>query len=107
MKLTSISVLVIIINQFINPVSSFSQVDNGNKNNQFTSQNRLEIIEKTNEIFLEYYPLPELSMKMVNYINEKYKKGEYDQFENVSDFTYQITKDLRSISNDDHIRVSP
>jgi retinol-binding protein 3 len=107
MKLTTISVLVIIICQIINPVSSFSQVDNGNKNNQFTSKNRMEIIEKTNEIFLEYYPLPELSMKMINYINDKYKKGEYDHIENVSDFTSQITKDLRSISNDDHIRVSP
>ena len=33
---------------------------------QLTGRNRLEIIEKTKEIFLEYYPLPEVSLKMID-----------------------------------------
>jgi len=89
------------------PISSSSQEDKGNNNFQLTSRNRSEIIEKTKEIFLEYYPLPEVSLKMINYLDEKQKKGDYDCFNNINNFTTQLTKDLRKISNDDHIRVYP
>ncbi|NPD47351.1 MULTISPECIES: S41 family peptidase [unclassified Lentimicrobium] len=107
MKSKILSVLVVLLLQIINPYSSFSQKSNSYKNDQLTSRNRSEIIEKTKEIFLEYYPLPEVSLKMINYLNEKQKKGDYHQFKNVKDFTSQLTKDLRKISNDDHIRVYP
>ena len=107
MKSKILSVLVFLLFQMINPNSSFSQEDNSNKNYKLTSRNRSEIIEKTKEIFLEYYPLPEVSLRMINYLHEKQKKGDYNQFKNLNDFTTQLTKDLRKISNDDHIRVYP
>jgi len=67
----------------------------------------MAIIEKIEEIFSEYYPLPEVSVEMINYINKRKTKGEYEQFKNIDEFTSQLTKDLRSKSNDDHIKVYP
>lgn len=107
MKSKALKVLAIVLFQIINPINSFSQDDRSNANNQLTNKSRMEIIEKTKEIFLEYYPLTEVSLKMINYINEKQKKGKYNQFKDINDFTSQLTNDLRKISNDDHIRVTP
>ena len=44
---------------------------------------------------------------MTKYINQKYENGEYDQFTDLVKFTSQLTVDLRSISKDYHIKVSP
>jgi hypothetical protein len=78
-----------------------------NTDDSLTTQLRSAIIEKIEEIFSEYYPLPEVSEKMMDYINKRKTKGEYEQFKNIDEFTSQLTKDLRSKSNDDHIKVYP
>lgn len=107
MNLKIIGILVIVIFQVITPKNLYSQEKNSNEKYQLTGRNRLEIIEKTKEIFLDYYPLPEVSLKMIDYIVEKQKRRDYEKFNNISDFTSQLTLDLREISNDDHIRVYP
>ncbi len=103
MKSTPLIFILGFLFQVVNPFHSFSQDDIIQLNNK----KRLEIIEKVSEIFQEYYPLPEVSKKMVDFLKGENKLGNYNQFDNVNDFTSQLTKDLRKVSHDDHIRVSP
>ncbi|MFH1851593.1 MAG: S41 family peptidase [Candidatus Neomarinimicrobiota bacterium] len=86
------------------PKSAISQA---NTSVPLTSQKRSAIIKKTAEIFAEFYPIPEVSTEMIGYIDKRQREGAYDKFNNVDDFTSQLTKDMRSKSNDDHIRVYP
>jgi len=72
-----------------------------------TAGKRSAIIRKITEVFNEYYPLPDVAADMMKAVNQKQKKGEYDPFNNIAKFTAQLTDDLRSISKDFHIRVSP
>lgn len=72
-----------------------------------TAQKRAAIIAKITEVFDEYYPLPDVAGDMTKFINRKRKHGEYDQFTDVAEFTSQLTADLRSKSNDYHVKVTP
>jgi retinol-binding protein 3 len=103
MKSTPLIFILGFLFHVINPFHSFSQDDIIQLNNK----KRLEIIEKVSEIYLEYYPLPEVSKKMADFLKRENKLGNYNQFDNVNDFTSQLTKDLCKVSHDDHIRVSP
>ncbi len=107
LKSKILMILTVILIQIFIPINSFPQNVNSNDSIQLTGRNRLEIIGKIKEIFIEYYPLPEVSLAMINQIYKKQRLGNYNQFENLNDFTSQITKDMRKVSNDDHIRVYP
>lgn len=72
-----------------------------------TAKKRSAIIAKITEVFDEYYPLPDVATGMTKFINLKRKHGEYDQFTDLAEFTSQLTTDLRSKSNDYHIKVTP
>ena len=48
-----------------------------------------------------------LAGQMTDYINSKYKTGGYDSTLNADEFAFEITKDLRKISKDNHITVVP
>ena len=74
---------------------------------QLSKAMKSAIIEKVVEIFDEYYPLPDVASDMIEYVREKYGKGEYSRFDSITDLTAQLTTDLRFVSNDLHIRISP
>jgi hypothetical protein len=74
---------------------------------KLTAEKRTAIIAKIAEVFEEYYPLPDVAKDMTKFITKKRKNGEYDQFTDVAEFTSQLTTDMRSISNDYHIKVTP
>jgi C-terminal processing protease CtpA/Prc len=86
---------------------SFSQNKSIETDDLLTVEKRSAIIDKVIEVFNEYYPLPGVAADMVKYINQKRIEGKYDQFTDLTKFTSQLQIDLRSISNDQHIRVSP
>jgi len=100
-------VLIIISFHIIFSNSTFSQDNDIKTDDSLTSKKRSEIIQKVGEIFSSYYPSVEVSTEMINYINTKQKNDEYNRFNNIDEFTSELTKDLRSKSNDYHIRVSP
>ena len=102
-----LSVLIITSFQIIFLTSVFSQSKDIKANNSLTPKNRSEIIQKVGEIYIEYYPSAEVSTKMINYINTKQENGDYNHINKIDEFTSELTKDLRSKSNDYHIRVSP
>ena len=86
---------------------SFSQEGRGKMDIQLTFEKRTKIVDEISEIFSDYYPLPDVAKEMTGYINKKLKKGEYRQFTAIAEFTSQLTKDLRTISKDYHIKISP
>ena len=107
LKTRILGVLIIISFQIIFSNSTFSQGNNVKTDDSLTPKKRTEIIQKVGEIYSEYYPSVKVSTEMINYINTKQKNGDYNQIDNINEFTSELTKDLRSKSNDYHIRVSP
>lgn len=83
------------------------QADDAGNNMPLTTGKRSAIIKKVADIFTRYYPLPDVAAEMTKFIRKKLKKGEYRSFDDLSTFTAQITRDLRSVSSDRHIRISP
>ncbi|UCE21399.1 MAG: hypothetical protein JSV46_04015 [Candidatus Aminicenantes bacterium] len=86
---------------------AFSQDKSAEIDDLLTTEKRTAIIDKIVEVFDEYYPLPDVAADMIKYIKEKRKEGEYDKFTDLVKFTSQLTTDLRSRSNDLHIKVTP
>jgi C-terminal processing protease CtpA/Prc len=86
---------------------AFSQDISAEIDYLLTAEKRSAIMDKIMEIFNEYYPLPDVAADMIKYINQKRKEGEYDEFTDLVKFTSQLTTDLRSRSNDLHIKVTP
>jgi hypothetical protein len=86
---------------------AFSQDKSAEIDDLLTAEKRSAIIDKIIEVFDEYYPLPDVAADMIKYIKEKRKKHEYDKFTDSVKFTSQLTTDLRSRSNDLHIKVTP
>jgi len=85
----------------------FAQNEAININEAITLEQRAEIIKKVTEIFTEYYPLQDVADQMIRYVTTRQNKGVYNDLNQLGEFTSQLTKDLRSISNDDHIKITP
>jgi hypothetical protein len=95
------SVLIFLSNQ------TYAQNKSQESKGVLTVDKRSAIINKIAEVFIEYYPLPDVAANMIKYIARKFKNSEYDQFTDLVEFTSQLTKDLRAIASDFHIKVSP
>lgn len=65
-----------------------------------------EIISKILELLNKNYIFPETAQKMEASLREKVKKNEYEKITDGEDFAIRLTKDLQSVSNDRHLRVS-
>ena len=69
----------------------------------------LNEMERTIQIcitaFKTHYVYPDLVLEMEKKVNIKFKSGEYDTIPNLYEFTKQIKKDFRSVSNDRHIWI--
>jgi hypothetical protein len=55
----------------------------------------------------KYYVCGSLAKQISDSIILKYKTGGYDTATNMDEFAYDVTKDLRRLSNDHHITVNP
>ncbi|MBU2552978.1 MAG: hypothetical protein KKF98_00865, partial [Bacteroidetes bacterium] len=79
----------------------------GSAQKQLSFKDKKDIVDKVSEIFNKYYPLEDVAIMMTNNIEKNLKEGVYNQFNDIEDFTKQLTRDLRLISNDYHIRIIP
>jgi len=66
---------------------------------------RTDVVEGINKLMEEKYIFLETAQKMAELLSTKLKKGEYDDIDTVHEFARVLTKDLRSVSKDLHIRV--
>jgi peptidase S41-like protein len=53
----------------------------------------------------EFYVYPDLAKKMIEAMRAQQKKGEYDAISDGDTFAFRLTKDLRAVSHDGHLRV--
>lgn len=68
---------------------------------------RTRFIEALSKDIYKYYVSEELARQMIDYIKLKYANGNYDSSLNADEFAFEVALDLRKISKDKHISVTP
>jgi len=68
---------------------------------------RAGIVEAVTEALNEVYIFPDKAADMDELVTLKLKEGAYDHITSLMAFTEMLTKDLRSICKDKHLRVMP
>lgn len=72
-----------------------------------TDSFRYELIESLSKNINKHYVSAGLAKQMNDSIKYKFGTGGYDSSLNMDEFTFEISKDLRRISRDNHITVTP
>ena len=54
----------------------------------------------------EFYVYPDLAQKMADAVRANQKGGDYDAITDPDAFANRLTKDLRAVSHDKHLRVT-
>jgi hypothetical protein len=68
---------------------------------------RKAIVEAVTDVLKEQYIFEDVAEDMERLVKKDLKSGEYAEFETLGDFTKRLTDDLRSVSNDLHLRIDP
>ena len=66
-----------------------------------------KIIEEVIRLIEEKYVFPDVAQKIVESIHNKYKNKDYESVATLPGLLQQLTKDLRSVTNDGHLGVIP
>lgn len=72
---------------------------------EIDSISRREILQSICNTISRYYVYPEKAKEMTYFIEQQQEAGRYATFINPGEFTAEIVKDIRSVSNDKHIRI--
>ena len=70
-----------------------------------SSKEKKAVIEAVSKQLEDNYIYPEVAKKMAVQLKKNLKKGHYKETNNATAFQDVLTKDLRDVSNDKHIRV--
>jgi hypothetical protein len=65
-----------------------------------------QVLKEVTALLNKFYVFPETATKMGNRIETRLKNGEYDKFNQPSEFAHLVSEDLRSISKDLHLSFS-
>jgi hypothetical protein len=76
------------------------------QNLDINDSGKAEVIDSVLSAFMAHYVYPDTAKIFNNIIRDKSKKGEYGEINELDRLTMQLTKDLREISGDRHIRIS-
>jgi len=68
---------------------------------------RLKLVHSLSSYIKDHYVSSELGKQMCDSINWKINNGMYDTALNPDEFAFELTTDLRRISGDLHITVTP
>jgi hypothetical protein len=67
---------------------------------------KAEVIDSVLSAFMTHYVYPDTAKEFNKVIRDKFKKGEYDEIEDLRELAGRLTRDLMGVSGDMHIRVS-
>jgi len=67
---------------------------------------KAEVVKILGEILEKQYVFPEKGLEMKNLLQKKQKEGAYNSLADVQAFAQALTRDLRSVTKDLHLRVS-
>jgi len=91
--------VIILLTSFIN--YGFAQ-----KNKLFLAESeKVETIKAIGDIINENYIFPEVSDKIIHFINSKLREGKYKLIKDPNEFADILTSDIQSFNNDIHLRV--
>ncbi len=71
-----------------------------------TDTSRLEMVQALTKYIKRNYVSADIARRMCDTIDRKLTDGRYDTSLNPDEFAFEITKDLRRVSNDQHISVT-
>lgn len=103
LKIITISSTLIMI--FFYQLNASSQTTVGTQPDNLNSYAKSEAIENITKLLNDNYVFPDKAEEMGNFISTKLKNNEYNSINDSRAFAEQLTKDLRSISNDKHLGV--
>lgn len=69
------------------------------------AETKADVAQSINKLLVDKYIFLETAEKMQDLVMTKLKEGKYDGIKSVGEFARVLTKDLRSVSKDKHIRV--
>jgi hypothetical protein len=67
---------------------------------------RAKVVERVADLMKSNYIFKEIAEKMEEKLNNQLTEGKYDKMVDVFEFSQALTRDLRSVSKDRHIRVT-
>lgn len=94
--------LLFLIFILLHPVLAQKQV----KEPKLDHQLRKSIVQSVGEKIAEEYIFPKVAQKIRKQLNNNLTKRKYEKLEDVFDFCEAVTKDIRSINNDRHLRIA-
>lgn len=71
-----------------------------------TAARKADVVKTLAEILEKQYVFPEKGLEMKNLLQKKQKEGAYNSLADVRAFAQALTRDLRSVTKDLHLRVS-
>jgi tetratricopeptide (TPR) repeat protein len=72
---------------------------------ELRSAEKKEIINTIGKLLNENYVFPEQAMQCVEFLNRQYSSGSYNRITHPRKLAEALTRDLRSLTNDKHLRV--
>lgn len=72
-----------------------------------TDSTKFKLVESLKEHIYRKYLDVEIAKAMCDTVKNKLKAGKYDTTLNLDEFVYEVNKDLRKVSRDNHIMVYP
>jgi C-terminal processing protease CtpA/Prc len=104
-KLRAFLILSVFAMTFLNMPSFCLDDANGDQDVSLGADKKSDVVESIGKLLVDKYIFLETAKEMQDLIETKLKEGKYDGIESVDDFARVLTKDLRSVSKDKHIRV--
>ena len=78
-----------------------------NEARTITPQQRTAIVDSAARILADYYVFPDVGKRMGDHIRSQSRQGKYNEITVLPDFTRRLTEDVRSISKDLHLAITP
>ncbi len=69
------------------------------------AKSKAEIVQRVGELLAQAYVFPEKGQAMKTFLIKQLNENKYEAVSNPQDFARTLTKDLRSVVNDRHLRV--
>ncbi|MBA9078410.1 S41 family peptidase [Rufibacter quisquiliarum] len=73
---------------------------------QLSKKEKQEAVEAVCKVLKENYVFPEVAAQMERQVRQQMAKGRYDTIASGQEFAFQLTRDLRLVSKDQHLGVS-
>jgi len=73
---------------------------------ELTPERKREVVQIAAEKLERNYVHPEIALAMSKDLRERLAAGEYDNVEGIEQFSELLTQHLRSVSNDEHLRIA-